>query len=77
MLGKVIMKAHKVELLILDFDEVGVEMIKELMENVKYPNRCIQPDVKDIKTVDIGEWSDDHLLNKKATAQSEYQRIFS
>ena len=32
------MKAYKVELLIIDHDEVGKEQIVEIIENTKYPN---------------------------------------
>lgn len=71
-----LMKAHKVTLLIIDLDQVGAEDIKIILENQKFPNRCIAPDVKDIETVDIGEWDDDHPLNQRATADAEYQRLF-
>jgi hypothetical protein len=71
------MKAYKVELLIVDFDELGGEDIKNVIENQKYPNWCIDPQVKNIKEADIGEWTDDHPLNKLSTLNKEYKRLFS
>lgn len=65
------MKAYKVELLVIDFENIGEEEIVTLLENGKY----IYPQVKDIKGVDI-EWSDDHPLNKRETCDSEYKRLF-
>lgn len=68
------MKAFKVELLIIDQDDIGGEEIVSVLENVKYPNWCIFPRVKNIVGVDIGEWADDHPLNFKGNA--EYDRLF-
>lgn len=70
------MKAYKVELLIIDFDNVGDDL-KMYLEEARYPNRCISPQVKKIEVRDIGEWDDDHPLNKRATADAEYNRLFN
>lgn len=70
------MQAHKIEILIIDLDEIGADEIKSVLENTRYPNRCISPEVKSIKTVDIGEWDDDHPLNSFDTADAEYKRLF-
>jgi hypothetical protein len=70
------MQAHKVTLLIIDMDELGREEIKEVIENTHYPNRCIDPEVYNIETVEIGEWYDDHPLNQTATANIEWRRLF-
>ncbi len=69
------MKAYKIELLIIDHDEVGKEDIISIIENTKYPNHCISPEVKDIIEKDIGEWHDNHPLNFKDTADKEYKRL--
>jgi len=70
------MKAYKIELLVIDFDGIGEEEIKSVIENAKYPNRCISPDVKSIECADIGEWDDDHPLNSSLTSDEEYNRLF-
>lgn len=70
------MKAYKVEILIIDMDELGTEEIKNQMENVKYPNYCLSPHIMDIKEADIGEWSDNHPLNKNTTWKEEYKKLF-
>jgi hypothetical protein len=70
------MKAHRVTLLIIDMDGVGADDIKSILENTKYPNRCIAPDVKSVETVDIGDFHDDHPLNKHETSEAEYARLF-
>ncbi len=70
------MNAYKIELLIVDFDRVGKEDIKSLIETVRYPNHCLSPRVMEIKEVDIGEWEDDHPLNHHDTMQAEYKRLF-
>ncbi len=70
------MKAYKLEILIIDLDKVGKDEIVSILENTKYPNWCISPDVKSIEEADIGEWHDDHPLNKKASCDEEYKRLF-
>jgi hypothetical protein len=70
------MKAYKVELLILDFDELGLESVSDTIENVRYPNDCIAPSVMSIEGREIGEWSDDNPLNRRDLMQEEYQRLF-
>ncbi len=71
------MKAYKIEVLIIDHDELGEEGILDEMENVNYANDCISLNIKSIESRDIGEWHDDHPLNKHETADAEYQRIFN
>lgn len=70
------MKVHVVTLTIIDLDDIGADEIKVVIENVNYPNRCISPDVVNIETADVGEWSDDHPLNDKRTATAEWIRLF-
>ena len=70
------MKAYKVELLILDFDQIGEEEIRYQIENTKYSNHCISPQVKKIEERDIGEWHDDHPLNSLTLEDMEYEKIF-
>lgn len=70
------MKVYKIEVMVIDFDELGEDGIVAEMENVRYPNYCISPVVKSVQSRDIGDWDDDHPLNKEATADAEYKRLF-
>jgi hypothetical protein len=70
------MKAYKLTLLINDHDEVGDE-IKDIIENQKYPNYCIAPYVMDMQSVDVGEWSDEHPLNKRSTMKEKFNKLFN
>lgn len=69
------MKVFKVEVMILDFDDVGAEGIKEVIENARYPNHCISPHVKAMSSREV-DWSDDHPLNNRATCEVAYQELF-
>lgn len=71
------MNVYKIEIMVLDMDEVGEEGIRYHIEHARYPNRCISPEVKSIEVRDIGQWHDDHPLNKATTADAEYRRVFS
>lgn len=70
------MKAYKLEVLIIDHDEVGEAEMRELIENGRYPNHCLSPHIMAIKAAEIGEWHDDHPLNKRDQWQGEYKRLF-
>ena len=68
-------RAVKVELLIIDFDECGDDEIKSVIENARYPNHCISPNVKKMESVML-DWSDEHPLNRNSTCDAEYARLF-
>ncbi len=71
------MEAYKVELLIIDFDGMGSDDIEETLENTKYPNHCFNGlSVMSVVGKDIGEWTDEHLLNQIDKCKGEYLRIF-
>ena len=69
------MKVYKVEMMVVDFDNIGEEEIKFVLENNHYPNHCIDPDVMNIEGVEV-EWSDQHPLNIYETQEAEYNRLF-
>lgn len=70
------MKVHKIEIIVIDFDECGAEGVKDVIENTRYPNRCISPDVRSIVTRDCGEWDDNHPLNHKGTCEATLAELF-
>ena len=69
------MKLHKIEILIVNHDDVSEEDIKYHLENTKYPNYCISPEVLSINTREI-EWSDDHPLNHRDTQFEACRELF-
>lgn len=70
------MKAYKIEILVIDFDELGEKGIVDELSNANFPNDCVTLQVKNVIEKDIGEWSDDHPLNKNFTSTAEYHRLF-
>ena len=70
------MKVTKLEIIVIDFDKIGEKDIADLVENARYPNRCISPSVISVESRDIGEWSDDHPLNKTDTADEFARNLF-
>lgn len=63
------MRVYKLEIIVVDHDGVG-DNIGTYIEDARYPNHCIAPHVIGIESRDIGEWSDDHPLNKNLRAES-------
>ena len=70
------MKAYKITLLFLDFDEVGKDEAKYLIESARLPNHINPGTVMDLQVADIDEWSDDHPLNSRATRALAFAEIF-
>ena len=60
------MKAYLLTVLIVDHDDVGMSGAADEIENARYGNRCIIPEVVADRKFDIGEWEDDHPLNYPA-----------
>jgi hypothetical protein len=63
----------KLVLMVIDMDNLGEDAIVEQIEQCKY----IYPEVKSVEIRDIGEWSDDHPLNKRHKSDSEFERLFT
>lgn len=70
------MKVYKVELMILDYDNLGEKNIIEVIENTHYPNNCITPIVHGVGSREI-EWDDDHPLNNAETHEKTFRDLFS
>lgn len=69
------MNVYKLEVLIVDHDDVGEAEIRNLLENGRYPNHCLSPQVKACETRTVA-WSDDHPLNHSATCEQAYRELF-
>jgi hypothetical protein len=69
-------KAYKITLLFIDFDNVGKEGAKELIESARLPNRVDPGTVMSIEEADIGAWHDDHPLNKFSTMAAAFSALF-
>lgn len=65
------MKAYKIELLVIDLENMGPNEIRIAIENTKY----VSPNIVSMQEAEIGEWSDDHPLNHPDTWEAEYRRI--
>jgi hypothetical protein len=66
------MKVHRVEVLVIDFDELGADAVGAVLESTRYPNRCISPRIITTRTYDVGEWDDSHPLNQTNTDIEHY-----
>ena len=69
------MNVYKVELYVVDFDGLGEDEVVSVLQNTKYPNRCIDPYVKHIDSRKV-EWSDEHPLNNIHRRDSELEDLF-
>lgn len=66
------MKAHRLIITIIDTDDLGAEEVSAVIENNRYPNHCIAPQVQQIDTFDVGPWNDEHPLNQRKTHVLNY-----
>lgn len=65
------MEVYKLEVLIINYEEVGEEELKIIIEDGRYPNDCINPCITKIQSYDIGEWEDNHILNNVSLSSKE------
>ena len=70
------MKVYKVTVIVVDSGEVSASDIRDIIENMRYPNHCMRPRVVDVDTVELGEWDDSLPINKSALFASEVERLF-
>lgn len=70
------LRVHRVTLLIVDHDDVGEDEIADIIENVRYPNRCINPQVVTVETREV-QWTDAHPLNADATRDEAFAELFA
>lgn len=70
------MNVFRVELMIIDHDGLGAEEIECVLENTRYPNHCINPQIAATESRNIGEWEDDNPLNNTQHWKEEFERLF-
>lgn len=66
----------KITIMVIDHDNIGPDEAAEVLENARYPNRCMYPNVMSIESREIGEWSDANPLNCETTMRDEFRRLF-
>jgi len=69
-------KVFKIEVLIVNHDNLTMNEIAETLENANYPNDCINPQVMEITSREV-EWTDEHPLNKQSTQKDAYLKLFA
>lgn len=67
------MKAHKITIIAIDHEDYGIEDIKIDLEQSRYHSLS----VISTETADIGEWSDEHLLNRRDCTEEEALSFFA
>ena len=70
------MQVHKLIVCVIDHDGLGADGVRQELENGRFANRCISPNVLEIKTADAGEWADEHPLNQHSTFASAFAELF-
>ena len=63
---------HKLEVHVIDFEDYGVDDFK-----ITIRNKIDGATIKASATVDIGEWSDSHILNFTNTPVEKFREYFN
>ena len=69
-------KVHRVEILIVDHDDLGADGIRQVLESTRYPNHCISPQVAAVQTREV-DWTDGHPLNQKRSWRAAFAALFA
>lgn len=68
-------EVYRVVLMIVDHDDVGVEELSHIIENMNYPNHCMNPKVMNSSTRKV-RWHDRHPLNLLSEQKAGFNRLF-
>ncbi len=71
------MEVHRIVITVIDFDQLGADEVCDVLQNANYSNDCIDPFIVECRTEDIGDWHDDHPLNKPDLCDAEIARLFT
>ena len=66
------MKVYKFEVMVLDHEDSGIEAVQSELENVKFS----APRIMSAQTAEIDWVGDETPINKRATVESEFRRLF-
>ena len=66
------MKAHKLEIIVLDFEGYGINDVKAELEQLD--SFCIS--VLESKTITIKGWTDEHPLNQSIKSKAVIEEYF-
>lgn len=68
-------KVHQLIVYVVDHDKLGADEVKNVLENARYPNRCIHPVAVALQTREV-EWHDNHPINMTATSRKALEELF-
>jgi len=68
-------KVLKLEVVIVNHDNMTEEEVREVLEHTRYPNWCISPKVVAMESREV-EWSDEHPLNNRLKFAEAYKELF-
>ncbi len=69
------MKVYKVEVMVVDHDEIGEDGIKTALATASFSNRCMRPQFVRAESREI-EWDDRHPLNMRVGWREAFLAMF-
>lgn len=69
-------RVYRMEVLVIDHDQLGPDGARSALENARYPNDCMSPKVVALDER-LLDWSDDHPLNKRDGWKPAYEALFA
>lgn len=66
---------YRVVLAVVHHDDLTEDELRDIIENTKYPNRCMYPSVVSVESREV-DYHDNHPLNLTAQWEREFRRIF-
>ena len=68
------MKMHKIELYVVDFEDYGIDNFITEIEQLDI-SACVH--CKNERTVDIGDWDDNHIANRQDVTHEQLEMFFN
>lgn len=70
------MRVYKIEIMVIDYDQIGYDGIKPIIESVHHHQDHIEPKVMGAKFVEIGELKNNIELITKSTSVAAFHKLF-
>lgn len=69
-------RVYRMDVLVVDHDRLGPDGARQGLENARFPNDCMSPEVIALEEREV-EWSDDHPLNQRDGWRAAADALFA
>lgn len=69
-------RVYRMDVVVVDHDQLGPDGARQALENARFPNDCMSPEVIALEEREV-EWCDDHPLNQRDGRRAAVDALFA